>query len=146
MFSLLRYLVEYVTLMLNLEPNSTREDSTSPYELFRGLKIDYKKQLRISFGDYAECHDPHNVTSNDVQSRTDPCIALLPLLNAQGSHLFFNLETRRTCTRDKWTELSFPADILRRLNKLAANQRKKLRVLPNFSYDPVDENDSYGWQ
>ncbi len=82
MFSLLRYLVEYMTLMLNLEPNSIREDSTSPYELFRGLKVDYKKQLRISFGDYAECHDPHNVTSNDVQSRTDPCIALLPLLNA----------------------------------------------------------------
>ena len=143
MFSLLRYLVEYVTLMLNLEPNSTREDSTSPHELFRGLKVDYKKQLRISFGDYAECHDPHNVTSNDVQSRTDPCIALLPLLNAQGSHLFLNLETRRTCTRDKWTELPFPADILRRLNKLAANQRKKLRVLPNFSYDPVDENDNF---
>jgi len=54
---------------------------------------------------------PHNVTSNDVQSRTDPCIhALLPLLNAQGSHLFLSLETRRTYTRDKWTELPFPAD------------------------------------
>jgi hypothetical protein len=55
MFSLLRFLVEYVTLMLNLEPNSTREDSTNPYpyELFRGLKVDYKKQLRITFGDYA---------------------------------------------------------------------------------------------
>jgi hypothetical protein len=39
MFSLLRYLVEYVTLMLNLEPNSTREDSTSPYELFRGVYL-----------------------------------------------------------------------------------------------------------
>ena len=59
MFSLLRYLVEYVTIMLNFEPNSQREDHTSPYELFRGQKIDYKRQLRISFGDYAECHDPH---------------------------------------------------------------------------------------
>jgi hypothetical protein len=46
----------------------SREDSTSPYELFRGLKVNYKKQLRISFGDYAECHDPHNVTYNDVQT------------------------------------------------------------------------------
>ncbi len=37
MFSLLRYLIEYVTLMLNFEPNSQREDPTSPsYELFRG--------------------------------------------------------------------------------------------------------------
>ena len=38
MLSLLRYLVEYVTLMLNFEPNSTREDPTSRYERFRDLK------------------------------------------------------------------------------------------------------------
>ena len=112
MFSLLSYLVEYVTLMLNFEPNSKRENTTSPFELFRGLKIDYKKQLRrISFGDYAESHVPH-ITSNTMQSRTDPCIALIPLLNAQGSNLFYNLDTRRTCVRDTWSELPFPADIL----------------------------------
>ena len=142
MFSLLRYLVEYVTIMLNFEPNSQREDPTSPYELFRGQKIDYKRQLRISFGDYAECHDPH-VTSNTMERRTDPCIALLPLLNAQGSHLFYNLETRRTCVRDTWTELPLPADILKRVNKLAAGQRKKLRVQPTFAYDPVDEHNNF---
>jgi hypothetical protein len=66
MFSLLRYLVEYVTIMINFEPNSQREDPTSPYELFRGQKIDYKRQLRISFGDYAECTDPH-VTSSTME-------------------------------------------------------------------------------
>ncbi len=59
MFSLLRYLVEYVTIMINFEPNSQREDPTSPYELFRGQKIDYKRQLRITIGDYAECTDPN---------------------------------------------------------------------------------------
>ena len=128
--------------MLNFEPNSQREDPTSPYELFRGQKIDYKRQLRISFGDYAECHDPH-VTSNTMERRTDPCIALLPLLNAQGSHLFYNLETRRTCVRDTWTELPLPADILKRVNKLAAGQRKKLRVQPTFAYDPVDEHNNF---
>jgi hypothetical protein len=139
MFSLLRFLVEYVTIMLNFEPNSQREDPTSPYELFRGQKIDYKRQLRISFGDYAECHDPH-VTSNTIERRTDPCIALLPLLIAQCSHLFYNLETRRT---DTWTELPLPLDILKRVNKLGAGQRKKLRVQPTFAYDPVDEHNNF---
>ena len=95
----------------------------------------------MSFGEYAECHDPH-VTSNTMEWRTDPCVALLPLLNAQGSHLFYNLETRRTCVRDTWSELPFPADILKRINKLAAGQRKKLRVQPNFAYDPVDEENN----
>ncbi len=142
MYSLLRYLVEYVTLMLNFEPNSKREDTTSPFELFRGNKIDYQKQLRISFGDYAESQDPH-ITSNTMQSRTDPCIALIPLLNAQGSNLFCNLDTRRTCVRDTWTELPFPADILKRCNKLAAGQRKKLRVQPTFAYEPVDEDNNF---
>ena len=74
-----------------------------------------------------------------MERRTDPCIALLLLLNAQGSHLFYNLETRRTCVRDTWSEVPFPADILKRINKLAAGQRKKLRVQLN---DPVDEENS----
>jgi hypothetical protein len=77
-----------------------------------------------------------------MERRTDPCIALLLLLNAQGSHLFYNLETRRTCVRDTWSEVPFPADILKRINKLAAGQRKKLRVQLNFAYDPVDEENS----
>eukprot|EP01036_Dinobryon_divergens_P061852 gene61852-biopygen30294 len=143
MFSLLRYLVEYVTLMLIFEPNLKREDTTSPFELFRGHKIDYQKQLRISFGDYAESQEDPHITSNTMQSRTDPCIALIPLLNAQSSNLFYNLDTRRTCVRDTWTELPFPADILMRCNKLAAGQRKKLRVQPTFAYEPVDEDNNF---
>ena len=129
--------------MINFEPNSQREDPTSPYELFRGQKIDYKRLLRILFGDYAECTDPH-VTLNTMERRTDPCIALLPLLNVQGSNLFYNLKTRRLiCIRDKWTELPFPEDILKRVNKLAARQRKKLRVQPNFAYESVDEDNNF---
>eukprot|EP01036_Dinobryon_divergens_P034159 gene34159-biopygen27033 len=143
MLYLLRYLVEYVTLILNFEPSSKREDTTSPFELFRGHKIYYQKQLRISFGDYAENQDPH-ITSNTMQSRTDPCVALIPLLiNSQGSNLFYNLDTMRTCVRDTWTELPFPADILKRCNKLAAGQRKKLRVQPTFAYEPVDEDNNF---
>jgi hypothetical protein len=134
MFSLLRYLVEYAALMLSFEPNSQREDPTSPYELLRGQNIDYKRQLCISLiGDYAECHDPH-VTFNTMERQTDPCL--------HYSHLFYNLETRRTCVRDTWSELPFPADILKRINKLVTDQRKKLRVQPNFACDPVDEENN----
>ena len=89
-----------------------------------------------------QSQDPH-ITSNTMQRRTDPCIALIPLLNAQGSNLFYNLDTRRTCVRDTWTELPFPADILKRCNKLAAGQRKKLRVQPTFAYEPVDEDNNF---
>ena len=141
MFSLLRYLVEYCVVMINLLSDNQRVDPTSPYELFTGEKVDYKKQLRISFGDYAECRNPNRKPTNSIKSRTDPCIALLPILNAQGSYLFFDLTTRRTVVRDKWRELPFPKDIMLRLEKLAKAQGKTLRVLPHFSRGvPVDED------
>lgn len=140
MFSLLRYLVEYCITMINLAPNNQREDSTSPYELFTGKKVDYQKQLRISFGDYAECKNPNRKPINNMKPRTDPCIALLPTLNEQGTYIFFDLRSRRIVRRDKWTELPFPEDIINRCNKLAANQGKRLRVNPFFSRgDALDE-------
>ncbi len=45
--------------------------------------------------------------------------------------------------RDTLTELPFSEDILKRVNKLAARQRKKLRVRPNFAYEPVDEDNNF---
>ena len=143
MFSLLRYLVEFCVLMVNLLPDEQREDPTSPQESFTGLKVDYAKQLRISFGDYAECKNPNRKPVNGPKPRSDPCIALLPMLNQQGSYLFFDLGTRRTVIRTKWVELPFPEDIIARCNHLASNQGKKLRVLPFFSRgEPRDEDDN----
>jgi polygalacturonase len=89
-----------------------------------------------------QCYSNHletafTVTSNTVHRRTDPCLALLSTLNAQGSYLFNNLATRSTCIRDTWEHLPFPDDILQ---QLAANQRRKLRVQPTFAYEPVDEH------
>jgi Reverse transcriptase (RNA-dependent DNA polymerase) len=141
MFSVLRYLVEYCVVMINLAPDNQRVDPTSPYELFTGYKVDYKTQLRISFGDYAECKNPNRKPINTIKPRTDPCIALLPLLNAQGSYLFFDLTTRRTVVRDKWIQLPMPNDIITRCENLAKAQGKALRVLPHFSRGvPVDED------
>lgn len=139
-FSFLRYLVEYVNIMLNLEPCQQREDRTSAYELFHGRKVDYERQLRITFGDYAEVHDPHPIT-NSMTARTQPCIALLPKLNEEGSYIFLNLNTRKTCVRNQWVEKPLDDVTLKRLETLAAKQGKKLRVNPHFSRGtPRNEN------
>jgi hypothetical protein len=142
-FSLLRYLVEFCVIMINLLPDEQREDPTSPQESFTGLKVDYANQLRISFGDYAECKNPNRKPINGPKPRSDPCIALLPMLNQQGSYLFFDLGTRRTVIRSKWVELPIPNYILARCNHLSSRQGKKLRVLPFFSRgEPRDEDDN----
>ena len=49
MFSLLWYLVEFCVIMINLLPDQQRDDPTSPQGSFTGLKVDYARQLRISF-------------------------------------------------------------------------------------------------
>jgi len=139
MFSLLRYLVEYATIMVNLEPCSKREDPTSPWELFHGRKIDYKRHLKLAFGDYAEVKELRH-KSNSMNARSQPCIALLPVLNYQGSWLFFNLRTRRTAIRHQWTELPVPEDVIDRLHELAGRQAKTLREQLHFSRSkPLDE-------
>ena len=67
----------------------------------------------------------------------------MPMLNQQGSYLFFDLGTRRTVIRSKWVELPIPDDILARCNHLSSRQGKKLRVLPFFSRgEPRDEDDN----
>jgi hypothetical protein len=61
------------------------------------------------------------------------------------AHIYFIISKQdaHVCVRDTWTELPLPADIIKRINKLAAGQRKKLRVQPTFAYDPVDEHNNF---
>lgn len=49
-----------------------------PTVLFIGLKVNYKKELELGFGDYCEVH-------------MIPCIALCPSNNATGSWKFLSL-------------------------------------------------------
>ena len=113
-FYLLRYLVEFCMPMINLLPDDQREDPSSPHEAFTGLKVDYNRQLRKSFGDYTECKKPNRKPINGLKPRSDPCIVLLPTLNQQRSYVFFDLGTRRTVIRKKWVEIPLSDDIIDR--------------------------------
>jgi len=55
---------------------------------FIGIKLDYRKELLLGFGDYCEVYDGTNNTS---KRRTVPCIALYPCCNYTGSWAFYNL-------------------------------------------------------
>ena len=94
--------------MINLLPDQQREDPISPQESFTGLKVDYVKQLRISFGDYAECKNPNRKPFNGPKPRSDPYIALIPARLIPIPLI-----------RSKWVELPIPDDILARCNHLA---------------------------
>ena len=132
-YSLLRYEVKYATLMLSMVPCNTRVDPTSAYEQFYGRKVNLTRQLALSFGDYVEVHNNQQVVSNNIEERALSCIALLPLLNQQGTYLFFSLKSRRVLKGDKWKALPTPQWVIDRMNLLARNQKRKLPEDPVFT-------------
>jgi hypothetical protein len=66
--------------------------NTCPKVLFTGLCVNYKKELSLAFGDYAEVY---HGTDNTAKSRSISCIALYPCNNSTGSWVFLNLQTKR---------------------------------------------------
>jgi len=97
---LVKDLAYYATSRKNLK--SSGGSTVCPRVKFTGRKPIYKKELGLGFGDYVECYDP-KCKSNDVKSaRAEPCIALYPTANANGSWFFLNLDTKKRVRRTTW--------------------------------------------
>lgn len=120
---LLRWLVAFCVIRLNMCPSGTRVDQSSPRELFTGRKIDASIDLRTGFGDYCQCH-AENIIKNSMTPRTQGAISLLPVGNLQGSVKFYCLETNSVITRDHWTPLPTPSVVIDFMNDLAGPTKK----------------------
>ena len=85
------------TMALNAMPRTDRD--VSPREKFMGVKLDYKNDLRIPFGEYVHAEVmPSTNDKNTAAKRSVPAIALTPLLNGRGTYLFYNIHTRTEFT------------------------------------------------
>jgi hypothetical protein len=58
----------------NFQPNASSIDKVSPYEQFSRLKLDAKRSLQVSFGNYAVATDA--TTDNSMGPRSGQFIAL----------------------------------------------------------------------
>jgi len=90
-------------------------------ELVRAVIADLPYALPRAFGDYAEVYNPKAAEkSNDVTvPRTEPCIALYPSANQNGSWVFFNLITKTYVRRSQWTKLPTSRLVIQVMNDLA---------------------------
>ena len=87
-----------------------------------GLKVDYKKEYALTFGEYTEARNPQ-VVSNTMAPRTDPCIALYPTLNLNGSWKFYNLRTQMVVARSQYLKIKHtPVNIVSAMNLLAESK------------------------
>jgi len=122
-------LVAYAVARINIKRTTAINQNVCPKVLFTGVKVNFKKELELAFGDYCEVYDGADNTS---ASRSVPSIALYPLGNSTGSWCFMNLKTKTRIRRSHWkamvtTELI--VDVLIFFDE---------KPLPNAAEPPVD--------
>ena len=82
---LLVWLVLYCVSTLNMEPSSVNVDDYSPREVFLQRGINYKRDIRVGFGNYVQVQVPlDDYEKNKMHARTEGAIALWPTGNLQA--------------------------------------------------------------
>jgi hypothetical protein len=119
------YLVIFIIFGLNCAPRRTMSEYISPFEAVTGRKPDVKRDLALSFGQYVEIHERHDII-NDMKSRTSSALALYPTGNQQGQWAFWKLDTNEVVTRTYWDPLPMPTAVV----KLLDDYGEKRGVLP----------------
>ena len=114
----MRYLVMFVVTRLNLMPRAGDGGSLCPRERFTGKKIQFKRELEIGFGDYAEVFSKPEQT-NSMEQRTISAIALCPAGNDQGAWKFYDILSCTVVVKTQWKVLPIPDMAVKIMNTLA---------------------------
>jgi hypothetical protein len=117
---LVKNLVAFAVSRINIERSATIDQTVAPKVLFTGLRLDFRKELGMAFGDYCKVFDG---TDNTSRARSVPCIALYPCNNAAGSWAFFNLITRQRIRRSQWQKMVTTEGIIGQMNGLSEEVR-----------------------
>jgi hypothetical protein len=116
-----RDLVTYAVGRSNLRSTDMLMSSECPRVRFTGQIPEYSSELGLAFGDYIEAYNPKaHAMSNDVfVPRTEPCIALYPVMNTNGSWVMYNLNTKAYVRRSQWCKCATSDHIINVMNQLA---------------------------
>ena len=138
---ILRRLVGNAVFWLNSFPALDGVSATqSPRELVTGKRLLEKRHVRAEFGAYVQTHEEHD---NTMQSRTIGAICLGPTGSSQGAHYFLNIATGSRITRQHWTELPMPTDVIQRITALGAAQSmpQTLTFADRHGKELIDDDD-----
>jgi hypothetical protein len=93
-------------------------DKTSPFEQFTGRKLDASIDLRIAFGDYVQAINPKK--DNQIENaNTHGCVAVRQTGSLNRSVEMWRISTRAFVTRDQFTVLPMPDEVIKLLDKIA---------------------------
>ena len=141
---LLKEMIMACVFWLNMfPPHDGVSDTISPRALMTGYHLDYNRHCRLEFGAYVQTHEEHD---NSMHARTTGAIAIRPTGNRQGGHYFMSLTTGRRLTRNRWTELPMPQDVIDRVNTLGRRGNATAALV--FAWrdgTPIDALDDHGF-
>jgi hypothetical protein len=111
--ALVKDLVAYAVAWINIQRTSAINQNVCPKVLFTGLKINYKKELELGFGDYCEvCNGMDNIS----KSHMILCIALCPSNNAMGLWEFLSLTANKRIRHMQWQKMVTSEVIINMMN------------------------------
>ena len=117
------HLVSFVTLRLNLFPSKRGYIDIPAVEAFRGIKVDYHKDLRVGFGTYCQITRKFGVGWNSVElPRTEGAISLHPAMDAAGSVNFWVLRSGAVVKRHQFKAFPTPMEVVTRITVMAAEE------------------------
>jgi hypothetical protein len=114
-------LATYVVSRINTRRTTASSDSVCPRVKFTGVKIDYKNEFGLAFGDYVEAYNPRaeQQSNNIYTQRTEPCIALYPSANKNGSWVLYNLRSKTYMRRAQWKKLPVSEVVIAQMTESA---------------------------
>ncbi len=124
--SLVKDLVMYAVSRINLRRTTALNVNVCPKVLFTGLRVNYKKELSLAFGDNVEVYDG---TDNTARSRSVTCIALYPCNNMMGSWAYLNLSTKQYIRRSQWQKMQTTDIIISQMNAFDPELLHQLPVI-----------------
>ena len=125
------WLIFFVVSRKNMVP-SKDSDGPSPWECLKGRKPSFKRDLRVSFGEFCQTTNPNMTNEVDV-TRTEDAIALCPIGNIEGTVSFLSLANWEVIRRSKFEILPMPNSVIQRINEKADAERAKTKRDPKDS-------------
>jgi hypothetical protein len=141
---LIKWLLLLAVNRFNILPYRGRGNGNiaSPIELFCGRKVDFKRDVRFSFGEYAKVlMTDTSMIKNSLTPRTEGAIALLPIGNLQESTKFYILRSKAIATKDQWTVIPKPQAVIDHLNSFTPIELVKTSKVDMRFYVGYRENE-----
>jgi len=133
-------MVYNVVFWLNVFPHKDGVHKVmSPHTILTGLHITHDKHCTLEFGTYVQIHEEHD---NSMTARTSGAIALRPTGNIQGTHYFLNVSSGRCVTRNNWTALPMPNEVIHAIHRLAAACKKYKEIVFTDSRGKIIDDNS----